>query len=172
MDRVSDPLAAHSVSLDTASAIPSNLEGAELVIVTAHGGLLPGNRYFQVVQDDADLTLAGSDLGSALKNVGVAVLFVCSGGRLDPHPMAITTLGLARRVLGSGCTTVIASPWPIDSRIPSYWLPTFLEAWDAGVPVIDAAFQANARVRDSFSSEFRDCLAMSVYGDPLRTKAR
>ena len=115
MDRVSDPLAAHGVSLDTASAIPSNLKGAELVIVTAHGGLVPGNRYFQVVKDDADLTLAGSDLGSALKNVGVAVLIVCSGGRLDPHPMAITTLGLARQVLGNGCTTVIASPWPIDS---------------------------------------------------------
>ena len=172
VDRISEPLAAHGVSLDTASAIPSNFEGAELVVVAAHGGLVPGNRYFQVVKDDADLTLAGSDLSSALKNVGVAVLFVCSGGRLDPHPMAITTLGLARQVLGNGCTTVIASPWPIDSRIPSYWLPTFLEAWDAGVPVIDAAFEANVRVRDSFSSEFRDCLAMSVYGHPLRTKAK
>jgi hypothetical protein len=71
-----------------------------------------------------------------------------------------------------GCTTVIASPWPIDSRIPSHWLPAFLEAWDAGVPVIDALFEANARVRDHFSAEFRDCLAMSIYGDPLRTKVR
>jgi CHAT domain len=172
VDRVSDLLATHGVSLDTTSAIPPNLEGAELVIVTAHGGLVPGNRYFQVVKDDANLAMAGSDLGSALKNVGVAVLFVCSGGRLDPHPMAIRTVGLARQVLGNGCTTVVASPWPIDSRIPSYWLPTFLEAWDAGRPVIDAAFEANTRVRDNFSSEFRDCLAMSVYGDPLRTKVR
>ena len=86
--------------------------------------------------------------------------------------MANRTLGLARQVLGNGGTTVVASPWPIDSRIPSYWLPTFLEAWDAGVPVIDATFDANARVRDFFSSELRDCIAMSVYGDPLRTKAR
>ncbi|OPY99223.1 hypothetical protein A5906_26195 [Bradyrhizobium sacchari] len=170
VDRVSEPLAAHGVSLDTASVVPSNLEGAELVIVTAHGGLVPGNRYFQVVRDDAELRMAGADLGSALKNVGVAVLFICSGGRLDPHPMANTTLGLARQALGNGCTTVIASPWPIDSRIPSYWLPTFLKAWDAGVPVIDAAFDANARVRDAFSSELRDCMAMSVYGDPLRTR--
>jgi hypothetical protein len=61
---------------------------------------------------------------------------------------------------------------PIDSRIPSYWIPAFLEAWDAGVPVIDATFQANARVRDYFSSELRDCIAMGVYGDPLRAKAR
>jgi hypothetical protein len=172
VDRVSDPLAAHGVILDTASTIPSNLEGAELVIVTAHGGLVPGNRYFHVVRDDADLRIAGADLGSALKNVGVAVLFICSGGRLDPHPMANRTLGLARQVLANGGTTVIASPWPIDSRIPSYWLPTFLEAWDAGVPVIDATFEANARVRDFFSSELRDCIAMSVYGDPLRTKER
>lgn len=49
VDRVSEPLAAHHISLDTASVVPSNLEGAELVIVTAHGGLVPGNRYFQVV---------------------------------------------------------------------------------------------------------------------------
>lgn len=170
VDRVSDPLAAHGVILNTASSIPSDLEGAELVIVTAHGGLVAGNRYFHVVRDDADLRMAGADLGSALKNVGVAVLFICSGGRLDPHPMANRTLGLARQVLGNGGTTVIASPWPIDSRIPSYWLPTFLKAWDAGVPVIDATFDANARVRDFFSSELRDCIAMSVYGDPLRTK--
>jgi hypothetical protein len=172
VDRVSDPLAAHGVILDTASAIPSNLEGAELVIVTAHGGLVAGDRYFHVVRDDADLRIAGADLGSALKNIGVAVLFICSGGRLDPHPMANRTLGLARQVLGNGGTTVVSSPWPIDSRIPSYWLPTFLEAWDSGVPVIDATFDANARVRDFFSSELRNCIAMSVYGDPLRTKER
>jgi hypothetical protein len=172
VDRVAAPLATHGVSLDTTSVIPSNLEGAELVIIAAHGGLVPGNRYFQVVRDDADLKIAGSDVSSALKNVGVAVLFVCSGGRLDPHPMAITTLGLPRQILGNGCMTVIASPWPIDSRIPSYWLPAFLEAWNAGLPVIDATFEANARVRDAFSTELRDCLAMSVYGDPLRTKER
>jgi hypothetical protein len=171
IDRVFEPLAVHGVNLDTASAIPSNLQGAELVIITAHGGLVPGNRYFQVVRDDADLKMSGSDLGSALKNVGVAILFVCSGGRLDPHPMAITTLGLPRQILGNGCTTVIASPWPIDSRIPSYWLPIFLKGWDAGVPVIDAVFEANTHVKEAFSSELRDYLAMSVYGDPLRTKA-
>lgn len=130
--RLSHPTSAQvlqaGVILDTASAVPSNLEGAELVIVTAHGGLVPGNRYFQVVRDDADLRIAGADLGTALKNVGVAVLFICSGGRLDPHPMANRTLGLARQVLGNGGTTVVASPWPIDSRIPSYWIPAFLEA--------------------------------------------
>lgn len=172
IDRVSEPLAAHGVTLDTANPLPADLAGCELAIVTAHGSLVPGNRFFQLVSDDADLRMAGSDLSDALKNVGVAVLFVCSGGRLDPHPMAVTTLGLPQQLLANGCGTVIAAPWPIDSRIVSYWLPTFLERWDAGVPVIDAAFEANVRVRDAFNADLRDCLAMSVYGDPLRTKGR
>jgi hypothetical protein len=34
VDRVSEPLATHGVHLDTASVIPSDLEGAELVIIT------------------------------------------------------------------------------------------------------------------------------------------
>lgn len=86
----------------------------------------PENGTSKVVRDDAELRR----LGSALKNVGVAVLLICIGGRLDPRPMANTTLGLARQALGNGCTTVIASPWLIDSRAPSYWLPTLLKDWN------------------------------------------
>ena len=49
-------------------------------------------------------------------------------------------------------------------------MPAFLERWNAGVTVIDATFEANAWVRDSFSTEPRDYLAMHVYGDALRKK--
>jgi hypothetical protein len=170
VDRLAQPLQAHGIILDTGSEIPTNMQGAELVIVGAHGSLVPGSRYFQLIQNDADLRVASSTLSEALRGAGVVILFVCSGGRLDPHPLANTTIGLARQILGNGCAAVIASPWPLDSRLPSYWLPAFLKAWDTGLPIIDAAFEANVHVRDRFSSEFRDCLAMTVYGDPLRTK--
>jgi hypothetical protein len=83
--------------------------------------------------------------------------------------MANTTIGLTKQLLGNGCTAVIASPWPLDARVPSHWLPTFLRAWDAGLPVIDANFEANRSVQKHFP-ELRDCLAMNVYGDPLRSK--
>jgi hypothetical protein len=89
---------------------------------------------------------------------------------MDKHPMANTTLGLVRQLLGNGCTAVVASPWPLDSRVPSYWIPTFLERWHAGFSLIDAVFDANSNVRVKFSGEPRDCLAMHLYGDPLRRK--
>lgn len=169
-DRVRDPLAEYGVALDEGATIPAGLRGVELAIVTAHGSLIPEGRFFQVVQDDANLKAASAELADALGGVGVAILFVCSGGRMDKHPMANTTLGLARQLLGNGCMAVVASPWPLDSRVPSYWIPTFLERWHAGSSVIDAVFDANANVRDKFSGEPRDCLAMHLYGDPLRHK--
>jgi hypothetical protein len=51
-----------------------------------------------------------------------SVLFVCSGGRVDSHPMSNTTVGLVKYALEAGCKCVVASPWPLDSRVPSYWL--------------------------------------------------
>ena len=169
-DRVRDPLAEYGVALDEGATIPTSLRGAELAIVAAHGSLIPEGRFFQVVQDDANLRAASTELADALGGVGVAILFVCSGGRMDKHPMANTTLGLARQLLGNGCTAVVASPWPLDSRVPSHWIPTFLERWHAGSSVIDAVFDANANVQGKFSGEPRDCLAMHLYGDPLRRK--
>lgn len=170
-DRVRDPLTEYGVALDEGTTIPAGLRGAELAIVTAHGSLIPEGRFFQVVQDDAKLKAASAELADALGGVGVAILFVCSGGRMDKHPMANTTLGLARQLLGNGCKAVVASPWPLDSRVPSHWIPTFLERWHAGSAVIDAVFDANANVRARFSGEPSDCLAMHLYGDPLRRKA-
>jgi hypothetical protein len=171
VDRVRDPLAQYGVALDEGATIPASLRGAELAIVTAHGSLVPEGRFFQVVHDDSNLKAASAELSDALGQVGVAIFFVCSGGRMDKHPMANTTLGLARQLLGNGCAAVVASPWPLDSRVPSYWIPTFLERWHDGSAVIDAVFDANASVRDGFSREPRDCLAMHLYGDPLRRKS-
>ena len=64
----------------------------------------------------------------------------------------------------------IAPPWPLDARVPSYWLPAFLEAWEGGHILVDAVFEANQTVRRTFSDEPRDYLAMNVYGDGLRAR--
>ena len=102
----------------------------------AHCGIVPEGRFFQVVADDSDLRVSSATLSGALRNVRVIILFICSAGRFDEHPMASTTVGLAKELLDGGCSAVIASPWPVDSRVPSHWLPAFLEAWANGRAVI------------------------------------
>lgn len=55
--------------------------------------------------------------------------------------MSNTTVGLVS--IEAGCKSVVASPWPLDTRVPSYWLPAFLSAWESGKAVVDATFEAN-----------------------------
>jgi hypothetical protein len=169
--RLRDTLNEHGIDLDEEPAIPKRLAGAELAVVAAHGGLLPGGHYFHVIANDAELRSAAGRFAEAIRGAEVAVLFVCSGGRVDSHPMSNTTVGLVKYALDAGCKCVVASPWPLDSRVPSYWLPAFLSAWEKGQPVVDAVFEANQAVKSRFSAEQRDYLAMSVYGDGLRTRA-
>lgn len=170
-ERLRDTLKKHGVDLDEEPAVPKGLAGAELAIVAAHGGLLPGGQYFHVIANDAELRAAARRFAEAIRGAEVAVLFVCSGGRVDSHPMSNTTIGLVKYALEAGCKCVVASPWPLDSRVPSYWLPAFLSAWQSGEAVVDAVFEANQAVKGRFSAEPRDCLALTAYGDGLRTRA-
>jgi hypothetical protein len=110
-------------------------------------------------------------LSGALANVGAVVLFVCSGGRVDEHPGASTTVGLVKQLLDRGCHAVIAPPWPLDASVPPRWLPTFLEFWTSGAPVIDACFEANEAVRQQLSDDPGKDLAMTVFGDPLLSRS-
>jgi hypothetical protein len=169
-DRLRDSLAEHRIDLDEDASLPTKMAGAELAVVAAHGGLLPGGFYFHVIGNDSELKAAARHLADAIRGAGVAVLFICSGGRVDSHPMASTTIGLVKYALEAGCNTVVASPWPLDARVPSYWLPAFLDAWEQGKPVVDAAYDANQAVKRGFSAEHRDYLAMNVYGNGLRTR--
>jgi hypothetical protein len=155
------------ISVDTGPTPPKDLAGAELLIVAAHGGVTEERRFFRVVQDDVRQGMGASTFARRLANVGVVVLFVCSAGRVDKHPHAGTTIGLARRLLNNGCRAVIAPPWPLETSVPRYWLPAFLQAWVSGAPVIDACFLANVAVRSRLADEPVKDLAMTVYGDPL-----
>jgi hypothetical protein len=164
--RVCDHLAAHSIPLSRSTTPPPSLRGTELAIIGAHGGLAGENRFLRVIADDAKNRIAPNELIKALYGSRVVVLFVCSGGRVDQHPFAQSTLGLPRQLVASGVEAVIASPWPLDVRVPDHWLRSFLDAWDAGETLMEANFKANAQVAARTGSpEF--ALAMTVYGNPL-----
>jgi hypothetical protein len=171
-DRLTPSLRAHGIELHINSALPENLTNKEMVIITAHGGIVPEGRFFQVVSDDAEFKVTSAALARSIRNVNPVILFVCSGGRLDKHPWASTTVGLAKELLDRGCSTVVGSPWPLHSSVPAYWLPSFLDAWAAGRPVIDANFEANKAVVKPMGDSPAYSLAMSVFGDPLLVKRK
>jgi hypothetical protein len=168
--RLEDTLFQYGIELNTDAEIPKQLQGAELAIVAAHGGVASEGRYFQVVADENKLKMSSVSLSQGLRDVGVAILFICSGGRYDKHPNASTAIGLPKELLDRGCLAVIASPWPLDSRVPSHWLSAFLDAWDAGDRLIDANYKANAAVKKAMGDSPELCMAMTVYGNPLLTK--
>ena len=165
-ERLQPTFEEYGFEADNGPVLPSTFAGATLAVVTAHGGVHPEGRYFQVVSDDGMLRVTAADLANALRNIGVAVLFVCSGGRADKHPAANTMLGLAKQILDRGCSAVVASPWPLDSRVPSHWLPAFLDRWTTGAMLIDANFHANQVVDQRFAHDPSRGLAMTVYGNP------
>ena len=166
-DRLRPAFDAHGVQPLHGERPPANLSGSELVIVAAHGGTAIENRYFLGVQDDSSMALGSSRLAQTLSGAGEVIFFVCSGGRLDPQPGASAVIGLVAQLLDEGCRAVIAPPWPLEAMVPPYWLPAFLEAWADGAAVIDACFAANGKVRAELGDNPGQCLAMTVYGDPL-----
>ncbi|MCP1203723.1 CHAT domain-containing protein [Acetobacter oryzoeni] len=157
----------YGFEVDNGPNLPATFAGATIAVVTAHGSVNSEGRYFQMVSDEGILCVTSGELANALRNVGVVILFVCSAGRADKHPTANTVLGLSKQIIDRGCTAVIASPWPLDARVPSHWLPAFLEKWMAGANVAQANFDANKVVDQQFSNDPARGLAMTVYGNPL-----
>lgn len=168
--RLNGPFTDHGFEVDNGGGLPERFAGASMAVVTAHGGVHPEGRFFQLVSDEGVLKVSAADLAAAVRNVGVVILFVCSGGRADKHPMANTTLGLAKQVLDRGCSAVIASPWPLDSHVPPHWLEAFLARWEDGDRIMDATFVANQAVDKRFALDPARGLAMMTYGDGLLTK--
>lgn len=151
--------------VDNGPQLPAAFAGATMAVIAAHGSVHPEGRYFQLVSDEGVLKVSAADLAGALRNVDVVILFVCSGGRSDKHPAANTTIGLAKQILDRGCQAVIASPWPLDARVPSHWLPAFLEQWQNGRSLVEANFEANRVVDRNFSQDPARGLAMTVFGN-------
>jgi hypothetical protein len=166
-ERLEPTLTGYGFTTDNGPTIPEAFEGATMAVITAHGGIHPEEGFFQVVSDEGILRVTPGTLAAALRNVGIVVLFVCSGGRADKRPGAHTTLGLARQILDRGSQAVIASPWPLDSRVPSHWLPAFLMQWSRGESLIQANFAANKIVDQYFALDPAKGLAMTVFGNPM-----
>lgn len=169
-ERLEPSFTQYGAICDYGPDLPVAFKGASMVILAAHGGVHPEGRYFQAVSDEGKLRVTAEDLANVLRNVGVVVLFVCSGGRTDKHPEANTTLGLAKQILDRGCAAVVASPWPLDARVPSHWLPVFLRHWFSGDTLMEANFRANATVDQAFAHDPARGLAMTVFGNPVLRK--
>jgi len=169
--RLSPVFEQHGFETDTSGGIPANIRGADLAVVTAHGQLTSDKRFIHRIADEQEFVESPLTLARSLAGIELVILFVCSGGRVDSHPFANTTVSLPKMLLDRGCRVVVASPWPLDSVVPGNWLECFLEAWDAGDTVLDANFKANRYVSERLGPEAPLCLAMSVYGDVLLRKA-
>ncbi|RWE32275.1 MAG: CHAT domain-containing protein [Mesorhizobium sp.] len=164
-DFCADTLYEHGFELDRHERLPDHFGGASMAIVVAHGGLNPNGGTFQVVADEGHLAATANELATSLHSVGVAILFVCSGGRTDKHPSSDATLGLARELLDQGLQAVVASPWPLESLVPPRWLPKFLREWDAGKSLGQSVHAANLEL---FARDGNPAvgLAMTVFGNP------
>ncbi len=169
--RLSPVFKQHGFETDISGAIPADTRGANLAVLTAHGQLSSEDRFIRRIADEQKFIESPLTLARALAGVELVILFVCSGGRVDRHPFANTTVSLPKMLLDRGCRAVVASPWPLDGNVPGNWLGRFLEAWEAGDTVIDANFKANRYVNERLGPEAPLCLAMSVYGDVLLRKA-
>lgn len=161
----------HGFAIDTSGRIPVDVRDASMAVVAAHGQLTTDKRYIHSIADEEDLNESALSLARALARVELVILFVCSGGRVDPHPMVNTTVSLPKMLLDRGCRTIIASPWPLDVSVPANWLELFLRRWDAGDTALEANFKANEYVKQRLGPEPGLSLAMTVYGDPLQTRS-
>lgn len=151
---------------------PAALRSADVAIVGAHGAVEEMTDWFRAIADENNLRLSPIQLAESLAGATLVILFICSGGRLDPHPFASAVMGLPQTLLSRGCRAVIASPWPLAVTVPQYWLPAFLNSWDGGATVVEANFLANQAVAKSYSFHPSHSLAMNLFGDPLFSNPR
>jgi hypothetical protein len=155
------------IKLHTQSATPAALASADLAIVGAHGGLAEDNRYFRGLSDDQHEPADMRQLVDALRGSRVAVLFVCSGGRIDQHPESGGLVGIAHRLLDVGLDAVVAPSWPVPFTMVRPWLHAFLQAWNSGSQIIDAYRAGNDAVATATSHDLARSLAMTLYGNPI-----
>lgn len=168
-DEVEDVLTGASIPLYTQARPPAALAGADLAIIGGHGGLAEPNRFFLSLTDDKHEPADLRQFGDALRGSRIAVLFVCSGGRLDQHPESGGLVGISHRLLNLGLEAVVAPSWPIPFNVPRPWLRAFLAAWSGGAQAVDACDAGNRAVAKATSYDLRRFLAMTLHGNPFIT---
>lgn len=170
LDRLKGTFDDFGFAVDTSRKLPRSMSDAGLAVVTAHGGLTAAGRFIHSIRDEDSLFESPSALASTLAGVEVVILFVCSGGRIDKHPLDNTSVGLPKLLLNNGCRAVVASPWPLDVKVTYRWLEPFLREWEAGATVLQATKRANEAVGRALGDDPQYSLAMTVFGDLLLTK--
>lgn len=110
-------------------------------------------------------------LTDVLRGSRVAILFVCSGGRLDMHPESGGPIGMAHHLLGQGLHAVIAPSWPIELFAARPWLTGFLDAWKREALIIDACYAGNLAVAKASGYDLKRSLAMTLLGNPFLTRS-
>lgn len=166
-DELGPTLDDFDVPLERGTRATAEFANADVAIIGAHGGLAELNRYFRSVSnDDHDVTEI-SEVTEMTRRARVTILFVCSGGRIDPHPETGMAIGLAKQIVARGSAAVIAPAWPIPFFVAKPWLKGFLAAWRSGDILLDAYHKANLEVAKSSSWDPKRTLAMTLYGDPF-----
>lgn len=134
---------------DTFAALSARLPGARAVhfICHAHYGGVGSNQSGLVVCDEnGDDRLASIDELSSLRFAGALVSFGgCETGRTEPH-QSDDRRGIVRAALAAGASSVLATLWPIDSRVAELVFPTFFENWQAGHSRAESLREAQARL--------------------------
>ena len=164
---VADVFADNDVAVDSSPSPSIALAQAEVAIIAGHGGLASANRYFRSFTNDDDRATSISKIADLTRRSRLVILFVCSGGRVDPDPESGAGIGLARRLLAKGAQAVIAPPWPVPVFIARPWLKAFLPLWRSEQPLIDCCYLANQQVGEATSYDPSRYLAMTLYGNPF-----
>lgn len=166
-DEVAPELASHSIVLERGEQPSAGFADADVAIIGAHGGLAEVNRYFRSLSNDSHSVTEIAQVAEVTRKARLTILFVCSGGRIDPHPETGMAIGLAKQILARGSAAVIGPAWPIPFFVAQPWLAGFFTAWRRGAMVLDACHAANLHVARLTSWDPKRALAMAVYGDPF-----
>ncbi|MGB8931723.1 MAG: CHAT domain-containing protein [Anaeromyxobacteraceae bacterium] len=150
---------------------PGDMRRSGVAVVAGHGSVWHEQRFFRVVSGEDKSIVTPNELADAVAGSAVVVLLVCSGGKVEHDFFSLRRIGLPHLLLGRGCRSVVASPWPIDAAMAGRWLEAFLDAVEEGFTVAESTFHANGELQRS-SLRVPDFLAMHVYGNPFLTAKR
>lgn len=155
----------------TEIAFPAPPGALEVAVLAAHGGTDAHGQYFSAIGDERAHHFPIPRVAAALAGCELVILLVCHGGRTDAAPFSTRSVGLPSALLGAGCRTVIAAPWPLDALVAVRWTASFLAAWTPDTDVDAAVHHANLALARSYCHP-RDFLAMHLFGEPaLRPRA-
>ncbi|MBB3965757.1 CHAT domain-containing protein [Rhizobium metallidurans] len=166
-ENLADVLTSHDIAIDPSPEPSISLTQAEAGIIAGHGGLATANRYSRSFTNDDHRGTSVSKIADLTRRSRLVILFVCSGGRVDPDPESGAGIGLARRLLARGTQAVIAPPWPVPVFIARPWLRAFLPPFRSGCSLIDCCYLANQVVGEATSYDPSRYLAMTLYGNPF-----